>query len=123
MSLFLLLFLRSPVVIIISYGALQTTMAALATHAQNIAQDEQHSAHTGFSTTATSAESTINGHHYQSNYAFGGEVNRCARWYEYCIEYTGEDMENIVTNEFLETFFINQTPKVSNVLECTFLIS
>ena len=60
--------------------ALKTTMTALATHAQNIAQDDQHSVYTGFSITATSADSTINSHHYQSNYAFGGEVNRCTRW-------------------------------------------
>ena len=31
-------------------------------------------------------------------------------------------MENIFTNAFLETFFINQTPNVSNVLECPFLV-
>ena len=103
--------------------ALKTTMTALATHVQNIAQDDQHSVYTGFSTTATSAESTINAHHYQSNYAFGGEVNRCTCWYEFCIEYTGEDMGNIIKNKKLETFFINQTPKVSNVLECPFLVS
>ena len=98
-------------------------MTALATQAQSIAQDDQHSVYTGFSTTATSAESTINSHHYQSNCAFGGEVNRCTCWYEFCIEYTGEDMENFFTNAFLETFFMDQTPKVSNVLECPFLIS
>ena len=103
--------------------ALKTTMTAVATHAQNIARDEQHSVYTGFSITATSAEVTVNAHHHQSNYAFGGEVNRCTCWYEYCVEYTGEDMESIATNKFLETFFINQTPKVSNVLECPFLIS
>ena len=42
------------------------TMKALARQAQATFNDEQCSIYSGFSTTATTADTTINGHHYQS---------------------------------------------------------
>ena len=76
---------------------------------------QQKPADSGFSTTVTTADTTINNHHYHSNYAFRGEANSCSGWYECCIEYTCFSWSDTISNKDLETFLINLTPSVSSM--------
>ena len=90
-------------------------MTALANQVQDTFIDQQYSIYSGFSTTATTADTTLNNHHYPYNYAFRGEANSCSGWYECCIEYTGFSWSDITSNKNLETFLINLTPSVSSM--------